>query len=126
VLSQVPETSTHHLAAQVAAVRARIAGDPAGLSVADVIDAGRQLERLHLDASLRHSLEGEILRAALGVVQAGTGSAADRLLDCEVTDRGLRFGMERSYRALARLAGTPSDRIALVDLANDVRPRTLT
>jgi serine/threonine-protein kinase PknG len=126
VLGQVPEASTYHLAAQVTAVRARIAGDATGLSVTDVTDAGRRLERLRLDASLRHSLEGEILRAALGVVQAGTGSVTDRLLDCELTDRGLRFGMERSYRALARLAATPSDRIALVDLANDVRPRTLT
>jgi serine/threonine-protein kinase PknG len=126
VLDQVPETSTHHLAAQVAAIRALLAGDPAGLSLADVTDAGRRLERLRLDASLRHSLEGEVLRAALGVVQAGRISASDRLLDCELTDRGLRLGMERSYRSLARLAGSPSDRIALVDLANDIRPRTLT
>jgi serine/threonine-protein kinase PknG len=126
VLGQVPETSTHHLAAQVAAIRALITGDPGGLSVADVTDAGRRLERLRLDATLRQSLEGQILRAALGVVQAGNVSAADRLLDCDLTDRGLRFGMERSYRALARLAGSRSDRIALVDLANDIRPRTLT
>jgi len=126
VLDQVPETSTHHHAAQVATVRARIAGDPAGLSVAEVADAGRRLGRLRPDGSLRHSLEGEILRAALGVVQAGEVSTSERVLDCELTDRGLRFGMERSYRALARLAGSRSDRIALIDLANDVRPRTLT
>jgi len=126
VLDQVPEASTYHLAAQVAAIRARTAGDPAVLSVTDVTDAGRRLERLRLDASLRHALEGEILHAALHLVQAGNGNARDRLLDCELTDRGLRFGMERSYRALARLAGSQSDRIALVDLANDIRPRTLT
>jgi Protein kinase G tetratricopeptide repeat len=33
--------------------------------------------------------------------------------------------MEGSYRALARLAGTRSERIAKVDLANANRPRTL-
>jgi serine/threonine-protein kinase PknG len=126
VLGQVPETSTHHLAAQLAAVRALITGDPAGLSVTDVTDAGRRLERLRVDAALRHSVEGQILRAALDVVQAGNVSVSDRLLDCELTDRGLRLGMERSYRALARLAGSRSDRIGLVDLANDIRPRTLT
>jgi serine/threonine-protein kinase PknG len=126
VLDHVPEASTYHLAALVAAIRARISGDAAGPSVTDVTDAGRRLERLRLDASLLHSLEGEILHAALGIVQAGNGSASDRLLDCALTDRGLRFGMERSYRALARLAGSRSDRIALVDLANDIRPRTLT
>jgi serine/threonine-protein kinase PknG len=58
------------------------------------------------------------------IVQAG--SVGDRLLDCELTDCGLRFGMERSDRAPARLAGSRSDRIALVDLANDMRPRTPT
>jgi len=126
VLGQVPETSTHHQAAQIAAIRARIAGDPAGLSLNDVADAGQRLERLRLDAWMRHSLEGEILRAALGIVQAGSVNATERLLDCELTPRGLRFGMERSYRARARLASSRSDRISLVDLANDVRPRTLT
>ena len=127
VLGLVPETSTHHLAAQVAAIRARIApGGPAVQSIADITDAGRRLERLRLDPALRHPLEGEILRAALGVVQGGTVIATDQLLDCDLTERGLRFGMERSYRALARLAASRSDRIALVDLANDARPRTLT
>jgi serine/threonine-protein kinase PknG len=127
VLGLVPETSTHHLAAQVAAIRARIApGGSAGQSIADVTDAGRRLERLRLDAAQRHSLEGEILGAALGVLQGATVSATDQLLDCDLTERGLRFGMERSYRALARLAASRSDRIALVDLANDARPRTLT
>lgn len=125
VLGLVPDTSTHHAAAQIAAVRARIwAGDPAGLSVADVTDAGLRLQRLHLDGSRRHSLEAEIFRAALGVVQAGTVATGALLLDCELTDRGLRIGMERNYRALARLAASRSDRIALVDLANEIRPRT--
>jgi serine/threonine-protein kinase PknG len=127
VLDLVPETSTHHLAAGVAAIRARIAdGDPAGLSIADVTDAGRRLERLRLDATLRHSLEAEVLRAAIGAVAGGNLSNEGQLLECELTDRGLRFGMERSYRALARLAASRPDRIALVDLANDIRPRTLT
>jgi serine/threonine-protein kinase PknG len=127
VLDLVPDSSTHHLAAQVAAIRARLApGGPAGQSIADITDAGRRLERLRLDAAQRHSLEGEILSTALSVVQCGTGSGTGQLLDCELTERGLRFGMERSYRALARLAASRSDRIALVDLANDARPRTLT
>src|SRR5215469_13949580 len=126
VLGQVPETSTHHQAAQIAAIRTRIAGNPAGLSLNDIADAGQRLERLRLDAWMRHSLEGEVLGAALGIVQAGSVNATERLLDCELTPRGLRFGMERSYRARARLASSRSDRISLVDLANDVRPRTLT
>jgi len=46
------------------------------------------------------------------------------LLGCEPSERSLRFGLERSYRALARLAPDRRRRIELVDLANDVRPRT--
>ena len=47
-----------------------------------------------------------------------------RLLGCEFTERGLRFGLERSYRAQARLAPDRRRRIELVEEANIVRPRT--
>ena len=46
------------------------------------------------------------------------------LLGCELTERALRFGLERSYRAQARLAPDRRRRIELVEAANDVRPRT--
>jgi hypothetical protein len=46
------------------------------------------------------------------------------LLGCELTERALRLGLERNYRARARLAPDPGRRIELADLANDVRPRT--
>jgi hypothetical protein len=38
----------------------------------------------------------------------------------------LRFGLESSYRARARLTFERGRRIQLVDLANSVRPRTWT
>ena len=53
---------------------------------------------------------------------AGTGP----ILGCEPSARALRFGLERSYRALARLTPDEDRRIELVDLANTIRPRTLT
>lgn len=40
--------------------------------------------------------------------------------------RALRFGLERSYRTLARLTPDEDRRIELVDMANAIRPRTLT
>ncbi|MBY8852509.1 hypothetical protein K7G98_31450 [Saccharothrix sp. MB29] len=55
----------------------------------------------------------------------GGPAPAGRLLGCEPTPTGLRLGLERCYRQLARLADTPQERIALVDRANAVRPRTL-
>jgi serine/threonine-protein kinase PknG len=48
------------------------------------------------------------------------------------TQRGLPtgkdpiLGCERSYRALARLTPDEDRRIELVDMANAIRPRTLT
>jgi serine/threonine-protein kinase PknG len=38
----------------------------------------------------------------------------------------VRFGLERSYRALARLTPDDARRVELVDMANAIRPRTLT
>ncbi len=83
------------------------------------------LERLRLDAALKHALTAEVLPAGLTLVQQGMAADNGQLLGCDLTDRGLRLGLERSYRALARLSATRPDRFAHVDRANDVRPRTL-
>ena len=132
-VAAVPETSSHHAAAQIAAVRLLVAGG-AGLSVADLHQADHRLGRLSLDDNdpRRHQLAVEILRAALdwvsdgaahvpGTAQRGTGRG-ERILGCEPNERALRFGLERGYRALATLV--PERRIELVDMANSVRPRT--
>jgi serine/threonine-protein kinase PknG len=130
-VAAVPETSSHHAAAQIAAVRLLVA-DGAGLSAADLRQADVRLGRLSLDDNdpRRHQLTVEILRAALDWVSAappaqrrGAGpGAGDRILGCEPNERALRFGLERGYRALANLI--PERRVELVDMANTVRPRT--
>lgn len=48
------------------------------------------------------------------------------ILGYEPTERALRFGLEKGYRALARLTQDRERRIELVDMANAVRPRTWT
>jgi serine/threonine-protein kinase PknG len=119
----VPETSSHHVAAQVVAFRARISGrSPAGLSLADLTQAGQQLQRLRLDAASQENLTAELLLAALRWVPHAP--AGERLLGWELTERSLRFGLEQTYRSLARLVSAEDRRIQLVDLANDVRPWT--
>jgi len=126
VLASVPETSTHHGAAQVAAVRARLsASDLALLPVSDLVNAGARLERLQLDPATLHKLTIEVLQTGLEMVQAGSPVGDQRVLDCELTERELRLGLDRSYRALARLSRIPRERYALVDRANEIRPRTL-
>jgi serine/threonine-protein kinase PknG len=126
VLSAVPVTSSYYLAAEVAAVRIQIMTrrDQARAEASALRDASGRLAQLKLDAALHQQLTAEVLRAALDSVTAGTALPGGELLGCEPSERSLRFGLERSYRALARLAPDRRHRIELVDLANDVRPRT--
>ena len=101
VLSLVPDTSTHHQAAQIAAVRAQLsAPDPATLSVRELTDASTRIQRLRLDVATLHALTAEVLQAGLAMLEAGAAATGDeRLLDNELSDAGLRLGLERSYRA---------------------------
>jgi len=73
-------------------------------------------------------LSAEVLGCALDWILSGgqvVAPATQRvLLGSELDERGLRFGLERSYRTLARLARGGEERIDLVERANRYRPRT--
>jgi serine/threonine-protein kinase PknG len=125
-LMAVPETSARHTAAQVAAVRIRLSPPPGSrvVSADDLQQAGVLIGRLQIDDALRQRLTAEVLQAALDRVLAGEPLGSDRLLGSEPSQRGIRFGLEQSYREQARHAVDTRRRIELVDLANQVRPRT--
>jgi serine/threonine-protein kinase PknG len=127
-LAAVPETSSHHAAAQIAAVRILVSP---GVTSNDLRQADGRLGRLTLDEARRQQLTVEILRAALGWASSGQappsgrrGSGDGLILGCEPNERALRFGLERGYRALARLTSDRDRRIELVDMANAIRPKT--
>jgi serine/threonine-protein kinase PknG len=133
-LAAVPETSSYHAAAQIAAVRILVSS---GMSGDDLRQADSRLGRLALDEVRRQQLTVEILRAALGWASSGQAPAPNQapgsgrnasadglILGCEPNERSLRFGLERTYRALARLTSDRSRRIELVDMANAIRPKT--
>ncbi|MFC8129909.1 tetratricopeptide repeat protein [Streptomyces sp. NPDC057302] len=153
-LESVPEASIHYTAARVAAVRARLrhrmtsdtAPSPGG-SLPDFLDeltaAAGQVDALAgfgLDAVRRERLSTEVLGTALDWVLSGrhsghatappaapaapVGGSRTVLLGSDLDERGLRFGLERSYRTLARLAQGGEERIELVERANRFRPRT--
>ncbi|HET6285948.1 MAG TPA: tetratricopeptide repeat protein, partial [Amycolatopsis sp.] len=93
----------------------------------DLVDASTRLERLQLDAERRTRLSAEVLEAAHGWLNAqNQPTPGAKVLGCALDERDLRFGLERCYRTLARLAGTVDQRVELVDKANAIRPRTLT
>ncbi|WP_310430819.1 tetratricopeptide repeat protein [Streptomyces sp. 3330] len=133
-LESVPESSIHYTAARVAAVRARLRERTALASdvpfLEDLTAAAAQVEALDaygLDPTRREQLSTEVLGCALDWILSGgqgAGSAARVLLGSELDERGLRFGLERSYRTLARLATGGEERIDLVERANRYRPRT--
>ncbi|GCD37572.1 serine/threonine protein kinase [Streptomyces chrestomyceticus JCM 4735] len=148
-LESVPESSIHYTAARIAAVRARLRQRPAhDALLEDLRSAAGQVERLAdsgLDAERREQLTTEVLGCALdwvlsgsrgaeqqgrtlpsGARGPGSGGAAARpgLLGSALDERGLRLGLERSFRLLARLAQRGEERIELVERANRFRPRT--
>ncbi|MEV6328550.1 tetratricopeptide repeat protein [Streptomyces sp. NPDC051909] len=130
-LESVPESSIHYTAARVAAVRARLRRRPANEPLgADLTAAAAQVAALQgfgLDAVRRERLSTEVLGTALDWVLSGSpgaGPAGTVLLGSALDERGLRFGLERSYRVLARLAQRGEERIELVERANRFRPRT--
>ncbi|WP_309061969.1 tetratricopeptide repeat protein [Streptomyces sp.] len=149
-LESVPESSIHYTAARVAAVRARLRGRTAAPGDVPFLDdltaAAGQVEALGaygLDPARREQLSAEVLGCGLDwVLSGGQGSvpppgsrlgsskgdpraAGGRtLLGSDLDERGLRFGLERSYRTLARLASSGEERIDLVERANRYRPRT--
>jgi serine/threonine-protein kinase PknG len=127
-LAAVPETSSHHAAAQITAVRILVSP---GLTADDLRRADGHLDRLALDEARRQQLTVEILRAALDWAGSGqqlreAASGDGLILGCEPDERALRIGLESGYRALARLTPDRSRRIELVDMANAIRPLTWT
>ncbi|WP_306323136.1 MULTISPECIES: serine/threonine-protein kinase [unclassified Streptomyces] len=141
-LESVPESSIHYTAARVAAVRARLRGRMAqgghaengSPFLGDLTAAAGQVEALKslgLDAVRREQLSTEVLGTALDWVlsgRQGSGTGQDPVravvLGSDLDERGLRLGLERSYRTLARLAQRGEERIELVERANRYRPRT--
>lgn len=139
-LESVPESSIHYTAARVAAVRARLREraphEPLLHDLSAAADQVSALRGYGLDAVRRERLSTEVLGTALDWVLSGSPTdrpaapsspapAASRsVLGSDLDERGLRFGLERSYRMLARLAQRGDERIELVERANRFRPRT--
>jgi serine/threonine-protein kinase PknG len=125
---RIPDSSSAYIEAQTARIRC-LATENGGAGTADeLLTAGSILESLPIRGEQRARLRAEVLEAALTLTTRGGAYDDGRasLLGYRFSERDLRFGVERSYRELARWAGSSSERIELVDRANQVRPRTWT
>ena len=90
-----------------------------------LLDADRRAGALTLESTAkRATIRLRVLGAALGWLQAGTHHRLPRLLGADFNEPGMRTGMERCYRELAHESAGMWERIALVEKANAIRPRT--
>ena len=98
---------------------------PENLDEQTLLDAGKRTAELNLEsATKRATIRLQVFGAALDWLQAGHKTSAARLLGSTFDERSIRTGMERSYRELAHETTDTWDRIALVEQANGIRPRT--
>ena len=126
---RVPDSSSAYVEAQTARIRCLTDTNGAGPGTADdLLIAGSILESLPVRGEQRVRLQADVLESALALVERGGAFDDGRasLLGYRFSERDLRYGVERSYRELARWAPSSSERIELVDHANQVRPRTWT
>ncbi len=132
-LEAVPDSSRYGVTGRLCAILAWCRGHPDGQAPApDFFTAAEQLSTLDLDDRRRAHAIAEVLETVLGWERAGrpwphaAAPIPATLLDHPLDQHGIRDGLEAAYRQLARLAPTTSERIALVDKANDRRNRSWT
>jgi serine/threonine-protein kinase PknG len=106
--------------------RAEVLLDDGG-DIATLDEAMRTVDKAAIDARQRNEFAVRILEAALERVTNGPPPADDaRVGDHPATQRGLREGVEAALRSLARDTDDLSERVALVNRANAVRPWSMT
>jgi serine/threonine-protein kinase PknG len=127
-LDAVPDTSSRHVAAQLAAIDATLAGRT-GLEIGDtdLRAAAARVPGLPLDPGTAEQVRTALFTAAVELV-SGDGGHENRppLLGHAWHERDLRLALERSLRTSARLCSDVRERVSLVDRANAARPRTWT
>ena len=125
-LDQVPAASAHCTAAGATAIEILLDDrTPENTDEQTLLDAGKRAAALTLEsAAKRATIQLRVLDAALGWLQAGNEPKATRLLGGDFDEPDIRAGMERCYRELAHEMTDMWERIALVEKANAVRPRT--
>jgi serine/threonine-protein kinase PknG len=126
-LDAVPDTSSRHVAAQLAAIDATLAGrSGTEIGDAELRAAAARLPGLALHPAIAEQVRTALLTAAVELV-AGNGNVnGTPIMGHPWRERDLRLALERSVRTSARLTSDMAERVALVDRANAARPRTWT
>jgi serine/threonine-protein kinase PknG len=126
VLDQVPSDSAYFTAAGATAIEILLDGQtPESLDESTLLDAGKRAAALTVESTTKRAIMRlSVLGAALGWLRAGNQNSAQRLLGAAFDESDIRIGMERAYRELAHETTDVWERIALVEKANTIRPKT--
>jgi serine/threonine-protein kinase PknG len=124
---RVPDTSSAHVDAQIAVAKELLGDNGVRAGVGDVLRAAAIVRGLELDDERHGQLSADIFKAALDTLRCDPtlSDPTTWVLDRPLVERDVRLGLEEAYRAVARYAATAAARIKLVDLANQIRPRSL-
>ncbi|MFF3569933.1 serine/threonine-protein kinase [Nocardia jiangxiensis] len=124
VLDEVPAASRHHAIAQMTGSLLLVSRPTAEITERDLDTAAARLTALPDDPRTLQ-LKVIVVGAAVEWLRAGAQPARlQSILGFPVTPTGLRQGLESSLRALAQIAPDRWHRYRLIDLANQVRPRS--
>ncbi|MDP2771915.1 MAG: tetratricopeptide repeat protein [Nocardioides sp.] len=123
-LDQVPSTSRGYPESRQLRADVLLSGGAQDLALLD--QALRSIESVQMAPRTRETYTVRILGQALEVVLTGSDRPDAKVGSYPATESGLRDGLERSYRALARDATEQRQRVELVNQANAVRMWTLT
>ncbi|HEY5424786.1 MAG TPA: tetratricopeptide repeat protein [Ilumatobacteraceae bacterium] len=121
----IPHTSSNFVTATIMHVELLLHSNGA-LDPVDVDTAAGLIELLPRELPQRRWLEVYALEAMLDLLLDGRPEDEARYaLGVPHTQRSVRRALERAYRSLARQGETSTRRIALVERANAVRPRSV-
>lgn len=118
----VPASSSHHVAAQLAAFGAQLEGGALQRTHKYLAAAGERLTGLPLDPEHRAWKSIAVLDAARELAVGQPIPHSLTVLGCRFADTELRRALEAQYRTLARLSPDGTARRDLVNRANAVRP----
>jgi serine/threonine-protein kinase PknG len=128
-LGQIPTTSALYVAARMAMVRVLISDAPGKAAQPHGLDELQQAAEIHaalgLDSEGSHLLAADLLLKAAERAGGAYPNGGAKLLGCAPNPRELRLGAEKALRRASRFATDPASLVALVDRANQARPRTL-
>ncbi|CPX24032.1 Probable serine/threonine-protein kinase [Mycobacteroides abscessus] len=125
MLDNVPPTSRHFTTARLTSAVTLLSGRTLSeVTEDDIREAARRVEALPETEPRVLQIRALVLGTALDWIKSNH-STGHHILGVPFTKRGLRQGVERCLRALARRATERAHRYALVDLANATRPTSL-